>query len=277
MSLFEIKSVSIIEIATKLGIKVIRKKAECYNGHDTRTPSLSFDDKKGLFYCFGCGEGGDQIDLVKNVLNLNFSQSCRWIEEQFNLITVSEKQKHYYLKKNKINRSRKITPDNPFKPNAAIYKWLLDNLNLSNEGKDYLINSRGFSEQTIDSFKIKDITNVEIISSSLLRKWGRQSTIECGLFKTDEKNSKMRLVWWDHTIVFPFFNQNHQIDYLQGRRLKESEPKYVNLKGVSPTIFNLHSLNGIKQGEKIFICEGVTDALSATQLGWNAVGILGFY
>ena len=83
-----------------------------------------------------------------------------------------------------------------------------------------------------------------------------------------------RFVWWDHTILFPFYGLNGDVLYLQGRRIA-GEPKYVNLRGLRTEVFNLRALYGLAKGSPIYICEGITDVLSATEGGLTAVGILG--
>jgi DNA primase len=40
--------------------------------HSEKTPSMHFDGKKGLFYCFGCKEGGNAIQFVCKIDNLKF-------------------------------------------------------------------------------------------------------------------------------------------------------------------------------------------------------------
>ncbi len=58
-----VKKISIIDIARKHGVKVRGNMAKC-PFHDDKTPSLSLSDKKGLFYCHGCGVKGNIIDFI---------------------------------------------------------------------------------------------------------------------------------------------------------------------------------------------------------------------
>lgn len=50
---------------------VSRKYKVCCPYHSERTPSCEIDPKKGVFYCFGCGKGGDVFDIVAEEENLN--------------------------------------------------------------------------------------------------------------------------------------------------------------------------------------------------------------
>src|SRR3981081_1432718 len=81
----KIKRLSIVDVARQLGITVKNNKSYCYNGHDKNSLSLSFTPKKGLYKCFGCGDGGDSITLVKKVLKLDFKNACNWLISTFKI------------------------------------------------------------------------------------------------------------------------------------------------------------------------------------------------
>ena len=57
---------NIIAIAKQLGFKVKGNMIKC-PFHDDKDPSLSLDDKKNVFYCFGCQAKGDVIEFYRKV------------------------------------------------------------------------------------------------------------------------------------------------------------------------------------------------------------------
>lgn len=264
-----IKEISILSIAHKLNIEVKRNnKAICYNGHDSKTPSLSFNDKKGFYKCFGCNEKGDNIELVQNSLKLDFNESCQWIQNAFNLSSV----KNVPVKTvSKRSVSQKV--EVVFSANPEIYSWLIGRLSLSDESRTYL-KSRGFNDALIDSLKIKDYNPSSNFFQDLISTWSREQLICCGLVKLTE-SGLIKLIWWDRTILFPFLNSRSEVEYIQGRRLGNDDPKYLNLKGVAPTLYNQGVLSRAKKGSKLIICEGITDTISGIQLGFSCVGVLG--
>lgn len=83
--------VSIREVLGALGVVVKRNTCLCPL-HPDKTPSLSFSDK-GLWYCFVCGIGGDQIELVMKVENLTFKESLSWFNEKFSLGLTAKRYK----------------------------------------------------------------------------------------------------------------------------------------------------------------------------------------
>lgn len=71
--------------------------------HDEKTPSLDINDKKGLFYCFGCGEHGDAIDYVMKTRNKNFQDACKMLGGEELKLTKLPKKKLIAAKEPKDN------------------------------------------------------------------------------------------------------------------------------------------------------------------------------
>src|ERR671934_740006 len=53
--------------------------------HEERTPSFSVNAADKLFYCFGCGKGGDLISFVEETENVDFAGAIEWLAERFNV------------------------------------------------------------------------------------------------------------------------------------------------------------------------------------------------
>ena len=51
--------------------------------HEERTPSFSVNPVDKLYYCFGCGKGGDLISFVRETENLDFVGAIEWLAERF--------------------------------------------------------------------------------------------------------------------------------------------------------------------------------------------------
>jgi hypothetical protein len=75
--------VSLKDTFDALGVSFVGKKAICPLHNDTK-PSLHFD-KRGLWYCFVCGVGGDMFNLVMRVKGTQFKETLGWFNEHFNL------------------------------------------------------------------------------------------------------------------------------------------------------------------------------------------------
>ena len=53
--------------------------------HEEKTPSFSVNAGEKLFYCFGCGKGGDLISFVRETESLEFAEAIEWLAERFNV------------------------------------------------------------------------------------------------------------------------------------------------------------------------------------------------
>src|SRR3954449_2720150 len=51
--------------------------------HEERTPSFSVNPQEKLYYCFGCGAGGDVIKFVRETEQLEFAEAVEWLAERF--------------------------------------------------------------------------------------------------------------------------------------------------------------------------------------------------
>ena len=57
----------------------LRRTGKEYTGlcpfHSENTPSFTVNEDKGVFHCFGCGEGGDVIRFVEKIKNVDFKEA----------------------------------------------------------------------------------------------------------------------------------------------------------------------------------------------------------
>lgn len=277
----QLKEIPILSIADLLGFDVKHNKTYCFQGHDKATPSLSFTPDKNLWYCFGCGLGGSNIDLIMQVNNCSFKDAISWLDINSSSNRATQFKGTTSIpprRASSINFKAKATikDTHNYTPDSDVYEWFLNHCKLSDEGLKYLT-SRGYKDKIIKRFKIVELNNIDIALDISKRKWGLSRLMNCGLI-TKRKNTKYgsqyRLAWWDRAILFPFY-ENGRITYIQGRRLYSNDPKYIGLKGIEKPMFNIDIINNATFGSKVYICEGVTDAISAAQLGFQAVGILG--
>jgi len=65
----------------------LRRAGARYTGlcpfHDEKTPSFSVNPAEKLFYCFGCGKGGDIITFVRETEQLDFAQAVEMLAERY--------------------------------------------------------------------------------------------------------------------------------------------------------------------------------------------------
>ena len=78
-------SVTMRDVAARYGLIVNRMhKAICPFHNDTKPSMHIYDGKRG-YYCFVCNRGGDVIDFVSKLFNLDFLKSCEKLNDDFDL------------------------------------------------------------------------------------------------------------------------------------------------------------------------------------------------
>jgi DNA primase len=280
-----LRNVSILDVAKALSIRVRGKQAMCFAGHDRKTASLKFNPDKNVWHCFGCGRGGGIVKLVMEVLGISRSGAVQWLGENFSyqfnssdrgLLGRGPTTYPSGATLPSINAFKNIK-DGSYMPDPEIYEYFLSLCPLLQNGHQYLV-GRGFREDTIKRFRIGELTDVKRMRAECLKKWNVSRLLSCGLFKIRQNRygtGFAGLVWWDDVLLFPFVQDGH-IVYIQGRRLDEKRgAKYVGLNGLAKPLFNQEVLKTLNSGDVVYICEGVPDTMSAAEMGFHAVGVLG--
>ena len=128
-------AIPILDVAQALNIEVKGKKAMCFGGHDHKTPSLSFNPSRNLWYCHGCGKGGANIQLVMVALQLQFKDALAWMGRQFHFPVgmISTRRVHARTARRTVIKP-KVFDNASAQPDSDVYEWILQNCPLRDEG-----------------------------------------------------------------------------------------------------------------------------------------------
>jgi len=154
-----------------------------------------------------------------------------------------------------------------------VYGFLLAKSPLGVEGSRYLT-GRCISQKTQRAFGIAEIADSLALTKSLLHAFNYSRVEQCGLLANRSTKERPVLVFRSNQLVFPFFDGAACV-YLQSRGIGPNPirgNKYICLRGVHRPLYNA---NALAKEDKILICEGIMDVLSAAELGRPAVGVLG--
>lgn len=77
----EAKNRPIREILNLCGVEITNKRMACCIKHNEKSPSMYIYEDTNTWHCFGCGESGDNIDLVEACLNMNFIEAVKFLSE----------------------------------------------------------------------------------------------------------------------------------------------------------------------------------------------------
>lgn len=223
--------------------------------HSESQPSFFVSPEKQVFYCFGCGAGGDAIEFVKLVENIDFYQALIYLDDKFNL-KIFEK----YSDQNSTYKSISYI----YEINEILNQYFVENVN-SIEAKKYLEN-RKISNEIVKYFSIGycPTDNFKIIE--YLHKMFSAEEIQLAKIGFPELQQAGR-------ITFPIRDIYQRINGFTGRTLSNApnSRKYLNT-GETPVfkkstlLYNLDkAFADIKRLKKVYVCEGVFDAISLYQ------------
>lgn len=255
----------------------LQKKGSSYFGlcpfHNEKSPSFSVSAGKQMFYCFGCGEGGNVFSFLMKYDSLTFPEAAKVLADRAGIdvpdIEMSDEKRHEADLKNNIYE---------INAKAARYFHYLLGTKDGDAAKAYFA-KRELEDKTVTSFGLGFSLMRKDALYQYLKKEGCSDDIlkETGLFVYDERGVHDR---FRNRVMFPILNINNKVIGFGGRVMGDGQPKYLNSPetGVFDKGRNLYGLNIAKNSRKnnIIICEGYMDVISMHQAGFTqAVASLG--
>ena len=260
------------------GYVKMQKKGSSYFGlcpfHNEKSPSFSVSPGKQMFYCFGCGAGGNVFTFVMKYENYTFQEAIKMLAERAGVnlpeIEYSEEAKRKEDKRTKLLEINK---------EAAKYFYYQLRSERGKIGLDYL-KGRQLSEDTMKQFGLgfSNVTSDDLVKYLKTKGYEDQLIQEAGLASFDERYGFHDKFW--NRVMFPIQDINHRVIGFGGRVMGDGKPKYLN--SPETMIFdksrNLYGLNFARTSRKdqIILCEGYMDVISMHQAGFTqAVASLG--
>jgi DNA primase len=255
----------------------LEKRGKNYFGlcpfHREKTPSFSVEAGKQIFYCFGCGKGGNVFQFISLAEKLDFMEAVRLLAERAKIMLPES--------------------DDPKEEERAKLKQTVLNINLlaarffnealkSGQGETAAayLRKREISENTARRFGLGFSYNEW---DSLYRHLKAQGVSEDEMLKSGlvlQSRSGQMYDRFKGRLMFPIFDVRGNVIGFGGRVLDDSLPKYMN-SPETPAYNkgkNLYALNFAKNSDSsgLIIVEGYMDVISLHQSGvTNAVASLG--
>ncbi|MBQ2401426.1 MAG: DNA primase, partial [Lachnospiraceae bacterium] len=241
--------------------------------HNEKSPSFSVSPGKQMYYCFGCGAGGNVITFVMEYENYSFVEAVKMLADRVG-ITLPEVE---YTKEAKAAADLKNTllEINRLAANYFYYQLKQPHGKI---GYDYL-KRRQLTDETIKRFGLGFANKTSNDLYQYMRSKGYSDAIlkETGLFFIEERGAHDK--FWNR-VMFPILDVNNRVIGFGGRVMGEGEPKYLN--SPETKLFdksrNLYGLNYARtsRAKYMLICEGYMDVIALHQAGFtNAVASLG--
>ena len=256
----------------------LQKKGSSYFGlcpfHNEKSPSFSVSPNKQMYYCFGCGAGGNVFTFIMEYENQTFPEAMKVLADRAGIALpeaeLTEEQKRERNKRQLLLEINKT---------AANYFYYQLNNEQGQQAREYLEN-RKLSKETQIHFGLGYASKYSNDLYLYLKKKGYSDQIlkETGLLTYDEKHGAHDKFW--NRVMFPIMDVNNKVIGFGGRVMGDGTPKYLN----SPETMlfdksrNLYGLNYARTSRKSYmiICEGYMDVIAMHQAGFtNAVASLG--
>lgn len=290
----KLRELDILQVADLLGMGLRNKRALCIH-HDDHHPSLAFNVRKNTCHCYSCGFSADTIGLVRERLNLGFSEACHWLADHFDVYIADEHRDTHRkdVKKAVTASDRRMASLRahfaethvshghvaPSSVDVEFYQQMFRQMHLSESGQRFLFEERLLSSEAL---KVCQIVSTE--QSVCMARVGR------GVFDGP-------------SLIFPYFDQEGRLFSVQSRylgkkksesssdmdkvSLDEAKPDDVKPDGVKPKeiprfkfapgshrmIYGLDRLKDYPPGEPLLITEGPSDCWTALTLGIHAIAI----
>lgn len=285
----KLRELDILQVADLLGMGLRNKRALCIH-HDDHHPSLAFNVKKNTCHCYSCGFSADTIGLVRERLNLGFSEACRWLADHFDVYIGDEKYGNSARYADKCADKKVLTASErrmaslrahfaethvshghvaTSSVDVEFYQQMFRQMHLSESGRRFLFEERLLSPEAL---KVCQIVSTE--QSVCMARVGR------GVFDGP-------------SLIFPYFDQEGRLVSVQSRYLgkKKSEssldmdkvssdeakpkeiPRFKFAPGSHRMIYGLDRLKDYPPGEPLLITEGPSDCWTALTLGFHAIAI----
>ena len=256
----------------------LQKKGSSYFGlcpfHNEKYQSFSVRRAKQMYYCFGCGAGGNVFTFLMEYENYSFQEALKYLADRAG-VDLPEAE---YSKEARERADQKAILLEINKVAAQYFYVQLK----SPQGAHALsyLKDRGLSDEMIHSFGLGYSNKYSNDLYQYLKSKGYRDEliVKAGLVTVDERYGASDKFW--NRVMFPIMDSNSRVIGFGGRVMGDAKPKYLN--SPETMIFdksrNLYGLNRARSSRKPYflLCEGYMDVISLHQAGFsNAVASLG--
>ena len=238
--------------------------------HNEKTPSFTVSPSKGIYKCFGCGEGGNSVSFLMDKEHYSYPEALKYLARKYNIEIVeqamTEEQVERASEKDSLYIISKFAKD-----------FFTNELWESEEGKTIGFNyfkERGYSEEIIKKFELgySPKSKDALSKKSIKNQYSKESLLKSGL--SIEIDKKALIDRFRERVIFPIHSFSGRILGFGGRALNpNAKAKYQNspeslIYNKSKILYGIFfAKNAISKNDNCFIVEGYTDVISLHQKG----------
>jgi DNA primase len=259
----------------------LKKAGANYSGlcpfHQEKTPSFSVNPVEKLYYCFGCGEGGDLLSFVQKKENLDFAGSVEHLADRYGITLKYDESGG----RGDADRRKKDRLRNVLEQACAYYERVLKTARTAEPTRAYLTR-RGLGEEVCREFRLGySFSDWQKLRDAAIKKgFSEQELLDAGLVIPGRGSSGYDR--FRGRLMFPLADERGRVLGFGARGLGDEKPKYLNspetlLYHKSEALFGIDKAKAAAGKEdRIYVVEGYTDVLALAQAGvTNVVASMG--
>ena len=239
--------------------------------HNEKTPSFSVAPDKGIYHCFGCGNGGSALNFIMEIEKISFVEAVTQLGKKLGIeVQNSGDDSNEFF--GKLYEIHKLATE-------LFHETLFSDR--GQKAKEYLLN-RGLNEDSLKLFKIGFVPEESsyLFNSIKSKNYDKEIMEKSGLFGFSKSKTYDR---FRSRIMFPISNTAGKIIAFGGRIFEKDDPaKYMNspetpLYKKSEVFYGLDiTREAIRKKESAILVEGYTDLIQLYQAGVkNVVAVSG--
>lgn len=260
----KLRELNIMNVADALGMGLRNKRALCIH-HDDHHPSLAFNVRKNTCRCYSCGFTADTIGLVRERMQMDFLEACKWLADRFDVYIGDTGQRFRSQTTASARRlasvraicQRRLSVGQDADQRSVdveYYQRLFAQMSLTPSGSRFLFGDRMLSQGAVDMCRI--------VSTEQRLCMGR---VGQGTFDAP-------------SLLIPYFDIDGRLVSVQSRYLGGSVegkdvPRFKFAPGSHRMVYGLERLRGYAADEPLLITEGPSDCWTALTLGFHAIAV----
>jgi DNA primase len=240
--------------------------------HQEKTPSFTVSPIKQIFYCFGCGKGGDVFNFVMEMERCEFPDALRLVAEKCGISIPKPKPS------SPAERTQSSVRTTLVEMHREAQTFFVKELQGTAEGKlaRAYLEDRGLDKTTIERFGIGYApSGGDVLLRHLKGKYAEKLLAESGLVSRGEGGRLFDR--FRRRITFPIANESGKIVAFGCRALGDDQPKYLNspetpIYSKSNVLYHLdRAKEALRRSDFAVLVEGYMDAIAVARAGISNV------
>jgi DNA primase len=241
--------------------------------HQEKTPSFTVSPIKQIFYCFGCGKGGDVYNFVMDMEKCEFPEAVKVVAEKCGIAVPRQKERS--PEERKENQQRSVLVE----MHREAQTFFVKQLQGTAEGKlaRAYLEDRGLDKATIERFGIGYApSGGDALLRHLKPKYNDKLLVDSGLVSRDQSAGRL-FDRFRRRITFPISSESGKIVAFGARALGDDMPKYLNspetpIYSKSNVLYHMdRAKEALRRQDFAILVEGYMDAIAVARAGISNV------